>query len=95
MRRYLLDSVVIADFQRGGMLGALTQAAAIVPMAIVDEVHSEMTYAPAGASPERIARAREAGRALAGAAPQGRPCGQSPLTRQRTESIPPGGRIGS
>jgi len=64
MVRYLLDSVVISDFQKAGALAALAAASRNVPLLVVEHVHAEMTIAPLNASPSKVGRAREAQRGL-------------------------------
>lgn len=43
MIRYLLDTNTLIVFQRAGHLDTLLDAAALVPMVIADDVHSELT----------------------------------------------------
>ncbi|HEU4537305.1 MAG TPA: hypothetical protein VFS00_24465 [Polyangiaceae bacterium] len=64
----MLDSNVIIDFRDWGQLDGLLAAATSAPMAIVEQVYTEVALAAAGDSAEVVGKKRKTNEALRGSA---------------------------
>ncbi|MCU0684584.1 MAG: hypothetical protein MUF34_20450 [Polyangiaceae bacterium] len=62
--RYLIDSNVIIDFQQGGRLKELVAAAKAVPLAIVEQVFTEVAVPEPGEKQARADEKRSASKSL-------------------------------
>ncbi|HEX2569890.1 MAG TPA: hypothetical protein VH877_10075 [Polyangia bacterium] len=60
---YLLDTQIVVGFQRAGRLQTLTDASAIVPLVLVEEVYDELTD-PVSKKPDTLQRGRQAQTAI-------------------------------